>query len=275
MTNAVTCYDFTRPSKEMTHTEMCKILSKHSKKWTFQSERGTETGYEHYQGRFSLKVKKRLKQVITLLGDPKFHVSITSTANKDNDFYVTKDDTRIEGPWSNKEYEEIYIPRQIREISKLYPWQEKIIEISKVWDTRHINIIVDTVGNIGKTTLKTYIRCHRIGRCLPFCNNYKDIMRMVCDMPTSKMYVLDMPRAIDKERLGALYSAIESIKDGYAYDDRYSFKEKIFDCPNIWVFTNTVPDLTYMSPDRWKFWEIKDGLLETYKERWETLGATL
>ena len=28
-----------------------------------------------------------------------------------------------------------------------------------------------------------------------------------------------------------MYAGIESVKSGYAYDDRYSFKDKYFDCP--------------------------------------------
>jgi hypothetical protein len=55
------------------------------------------------------------------------------------------------------------------------------------------------------------------------------------------------------------YSAVETIKDGYAYDDRYSFKEKVFDCPNIWIFCNVLPDLNLLSMDRWKIWDIDDA----------------
>ncbi len=65
-----------------------------------------------------------------------------------------------------------------------------------------------------------------------------------------------MPRAIDKEKLNSLYSAIETIKDGYAYDDRYSFKEKVFDCPCIWVFTNVIPESHFFTDDRWKFYTV-------------------
>jgi len=70
--------------------------------------------------------------------------------------------------------------------------------------------------------------------------------------------MFDMPRAMNKDRLYQFYAAIETIKDGYAYDDRYHFTEKVFDCPNIWIFTNRMPDTTLLSTDRWKFWEISE-----------------
>jgi len=82
------------------------------------------------------------------------------------------------------------------------------------------------------------------------------MMRMVCDMPTARMYLVDMPRSLNKDRLYQFYSGIETIKDGYAYDDRYKFKEKFFDCPNIWIFSNILPDMDMLSKDRWKLWSI-------------------
>jgi len=172
-------------------------------------------------------------------------------------FYVTKDDTRVRGPWADTDVV-VYIPRQIREITELYPWQEQVIKMSKKWDTRRIHCIIDSVGNNGKSTLVGYMRAHNLGRKLPFSNDYRDIMRMVMDMPNSNCYIIDMPRAINKEKLYQLWSAIEEIKGGYAYDDRYSFREKTFDCPQIFVFMNTPPDETLLSRDRWKKWYIDE-----------------
>ena len=78
---------------------------------------------------------------------------------------------------------------------------------------------------------------------------------------TARCYLIDMPRAMNKERLYGLFSAVESIKDGFAYDDRYHYKEKLFDCPNIWMFTNVEPDMGMLSRDRWRFYEVKDNEL--------------
>jgi len=181
-------------------------------------------------------------------------------------FYVMKAESRLDGPWSDKD-KPLYVPRQIRDID-LWEWQNDVVEISKIWDTRHINIILDVDGNHGKSTLCTYMGVNKLGKLLPFCNDYKDILRMCYDVGAQPCYLVDMPRAINKERLFQFFAAIETIKSGYAYDDRYGFKDRYFDCPNIFVFTNKVPELEMLSQDRWMFWAItkSSGLRRMDKE---------
>lgn len=261
MTNAVCTYDFTAKG-ESNLGEVKNLLSLHAKKWVFQLEEG-ESGYKHYQGRLSLKVKKRLNEIIKLF-NTNWHFSITSSDNRDNDFYVTKSDTRIDGPWKDTDQSK-YIPRQIRDIEKLFDWQNHIVNDAKIWDTRTINIILDNNGNIGKSTLKTYIGVHGIGRSVPYFNDYKDIMRIIMDTPKMPLYIIDIPRALKKEHMYQFFSGIETLKDGYAFDDRYSFKEEYFDCPNIWIFMNVLPDMNYLSKDRWKIWEVINGTLRRAK----------
>lgn len=265
-------WDFTLKREVCEIDTLKHILKEHCKKWCFQIEEG-ESGYVHYQGRLSLKTKKRLKGVKNIFNMSEIHLSPTSSINRDNMFYACKEETRLEGPWKDTD-EELYIPRQIREIDSLYSWQQTIVDQYDVWDTRTINIVIDKKGNNGKSTLIGYMRAHKLAFALPYCNDFKDIMRMVMDVPTKRCYLLDMPRAIKKEKLFQLFSALETIKNGYAFDDRYSFREKIFDCPNIWVFTNTIPELSYLSLDRWVFWEITDNLeLSEIDKR--NLGAAL
>lgn len=67
-----------------------------------------------------------------------------------------------------------------------------------------------------------------------------------------------MPRALNKERLAQFYSGIETLKSGYAYDRRYEFRQQLFDPPNVFVFTNEVPDRKYLSPDRWNLWTVNE-----------------
>ena len=111
-------------------------------------------------------------------------------------------------------------------MEELRPFQKSIINNSNIWDKRTINLIYCQHGNVGKSLLVGYCRAHKVGRALPPVNDQKDLLRMVCDLPTSKMYLFDMPRAMNKDRLYGFFAAVETIKDGYAYDDRYNFKEK-------------------------------------------------
>jgi len=260
--NPICVYDFTLSCLQVgDYRSVRDYLIKIGKKWAFQEEKG-ESGYSHFQGRVSLKVKKRLSELKSPFG---IHWSPTSKACCGDDFYVTKEESRVNGPWTSDD-EIIYIPRQIREINSLRPWQQSVLNYLGVWDTRCINLVFCPHGNIGKSILVGWCRAHKLARALPPCNDHKDIMRMVCDLPTAKSYIIDMPRSMNKDRLYGFYSGIETIKDGFAYDDRYSYKEKVFDCPNIWIFSNTLPDEEMLSRDRWKIWEVKEGELQKYEE---------
>lgn len=254
-------YDFTLKAEGITVEQLKEFLPKWAKKWVFQLECG-DTGYVHYQGRISLIKKRRAAELAdkikkTGIAWP-FDWSVSSTNSLGDEFYYTKEDTRVEGPWKDTD-EVLYIPRQVRNKPVLRPWQQYIVDRYDEWDERTVNVIYDPVGCKGKTVLKNYVMAHNLGEALPPFNNYKDIMRTVMDIGVKRLYILDMPRSISKESLYGLMSGIETIKDGYAFDDRYKFRRILFDCPNIWIFTNKPLDMEYLSADRWRLWKINDA----------------
>lgn len=264
--NPCVVYDFRYTAADLDYLDIKRYLTGVAKKYTFQLEEG-DSGYIHYQGRLSLFKKRRKMEALKLFGAnaPQYFEPTTNKEFLTGDcFYQLKEDTKLEGAWTDKDVV-IYIPRQIREITRLRPFQHTIINKLLLWDTRSINYVFDPEGNNGKSILMGWIRAHQLGRVLPPMNDCKDMMRMVCDMPTASSYIIDMPRCMNKDKLYGFYSAIEMIKDGYAYDDRYSFKEKIFDSPNVWIFGNTLPDLNLLSHDRWKVFTINNSNLLTYK----------
>ena len=81
-------------------------------------------------------------------------------------------------------------------------------------------------------------------------------MQMTQCIGAKPCYIIDMPRAMKKDHLWELYAGIECIKNGYSYDKRYSFKSEYFDRPQIIVFTNTFPEVSAMSADRWKVYRL-------------------
>lgn len=256
--NQIRIIDFTLFG-EFTHNDVIEALDGWAKKYCFQLEI-TDTKKLHFQGKFSLIKKRRFPMIKKKFKElPKgtpLHCMRLSPSHVTVMDYVTKQDTRVEGPWADTDPEPPYIPRQIREIKSLRPFQQNIIDNVDIWDTRHINLVYCPKGNKGKTILVGYLRAHGLARALPPVNDSKDFLRMVYCLPTSRCYIVDMPRAMKKDKLAQFFSAIETVKDGYAYDDRYTFKEKNFDCPNIWIFTNTLPNTHYLSSDRWKYWGI-------------------
>lgn len=235
--------------------ELIEIMRSEASEWKFQLERGEQTGYVHYQGRVRLIKKTRCSTWGRRWGFN--YVRPTNENAQGNWDYVTKEDTRIEGPWS---WDDKRLPRDVAKVEKLHAWQEELKDIAAVYEERKIHVVVDTRGNNGKTLFTRWMMCHGKAQLIPFCNDFKDIMRMVMDMPKSPCYIMDMPRAIKKEKLYQLWSGIEMVKNGYAYDDRYSFKQELFDPPNIIVFMNNEPDISLLSRDRWKFWEIGEEM---------------
>lgn len=261
VTNACCVYDFTL-FDDISTMDVRQSLKDLCKKYCFQKEQGSESGTIHYQGRISLKIKKRQNELIKLLKDKnweKFHISITSNENKGNNFYVSKEETRLEGPFTDEN--DIYIPKDIRQVQELRPWQNDLRNMLKEYDERTVDIVFDKQGNIGKSTLVRYMMLYDDAELLPFCNDYKDIMRMSYDIGPKKTYLIDMPRAINKEKLYQFFAGIETLKSGYCYDDRYKFTRRLFDRPRICVFTNVEPDKKLLSKDMWKTWTIEDGLL--------------
>lgn len=267
MTNAIYVYDVSYDASKVEQGQLVDFFKKHCKRWTFQKEEG-DSGYIHYQGRFSLGTKLRMSDCIKLWqseGLAQAHLSITSESEHKNDFYCRKEKGRLAGPWKDTDVDESKMPWDLEDIKELWPWQQIIWDSADKREKRIINVIIDETGDIGKSSVVRYLGFFKRGRKLPPVNSYKDIMRIVCDLPTSKLYMLDVPRAADIKNSSDLWAGIEELKSGYAWDDRYSFKEKYFDPPQVWVFMNKEPNLSYLSRDRWKIWMIKEQQLVPYE----------
>lgn len=260
--------------------ELREWMRLYCKKYTFQSEKG-DTGYEHWQGRFSLS-KKRTKAVLMELWEPlkvPNYLEPTATKNHTKEhFYAMKTDTRIEGPWTDTDDEvekekQVYLPRQFQNIT-LYPWQERVLQTGNEFDSRTINLIYDPCGNSGKSTVASIGEILHGGIDMPPLNDFKELVALACDICYDRklrnpaIFFFDMPRAVDKSRLYGLYSAIEQVKKGKLYDCRYKYKCWWIDSPAVWVFSNMLPDLNMLSADRWKIWTINsDKVLVPYEEQ--------
>ena len=220
----------------------------------------SDAGYAHFQGRGSLFKKRRFPEVKKLaqsLGFPDMHLSPTSTDNVGSAFYCMKEDTRVDGPWSDAD-QEIYIPRQYQ-ITNLYPWQQQVVDSGANFDPRTVHYVWDPMGSKGKTTIAAIACLKYKGVRIPAVNDHEKLLASVCDILSAKEerqpgpIFIDLPRYMEKKRLHGIYSAIEEIKNGHVYDMRFHFREWWFDSPPVWVFANTQPTVTALSQDRWKF----------------------
>lgn len=275
MANSAFCvFDFTLPAYigdlEFPPEKVKCFLVKNCKKWCFQLERGEKTGYRHYQGRASLMVKRRLNQIIAMVHSEfsSGHISPTSKENHTNFFYACKEETRIDGPWRDEEEEETrFVPERLTKEIVWKPFQNDIIEnIKGNPDDRTVNIALQEAGNAGKTLLSLWLHANKLAKYVPPVEDAEKLVQVIMGSPASRCYLFDIPKGIDKKKLREIYCAIEQIKNGFVYDTRYKYKEKMFNPPHVWVFTNSLEGLeASLSGDRIKLWLIEDNQLKPGK----------
>ncbi len=275
-------YDVTLAKECWAHgDQLALFLHSIAKKWCFQLEAGTETGHLHWQIRLSLMKKLRPAACVKEFRDKFLHdaqgafclISPTAavqfdqacsdeshgTSNNKGFNYVMKEDTRVEGPWSDQDFE---VPREMTRQLKEFmdmpmrPFQTKLIELAKQVDNRFITYIIEETGGTGKSILAEYMGYHKLARRIPAMKSAEDIMQMIMCLPPNPCYMIDMPRAMKKDNLWELYAGIEELKNGYAYDKRYGFRDRQMDRPQVIVFSNQFPELSAMSMDRWKIFRI-------------------
>jgi len=273
MTTPCAVYDFRSNFDNYSIESLTTWLTANTKKFIFQLEQG-DTGYKHWQGRFSL-IKKRCKpQVMSLFKDIPVPNYLEPTTNKEHQrtaFYCLKEDTRLEGPFTDSQQNEdtIYIPTHLRNV-KLYDWQQQIIDSKKKRNPRQVNLIYDPVGNMGKSTLASIAELKYGGIDMPPINDFKEMIAMLCNICMDSnnrdpgLIFLDMPRAMRKDQLYGMYSAIEQIKKGKLYDMRYHYKCWWIESPEVWVFSNILPDVSFLSKDRWNIMTYVDNKLVPY-----------
>ena len=126
--------------------------------------------------------------------------------------------------------------------------------LSEEPDNRSIYWYWDEIGNTGKTSLAKHL-CINFPNQILFVNGAgKDIKYAVSEFVANednnlKMVIFYFTRSIENF---ISYEAIESVKDGILFNNKYESKMCIFNCPHIICFANFEPDYNTLSNDRWK-----------------------
>jgi len=266
--NRCCLFDITIPYEKYkegipTHLVLSPILSNLFKQFCFQKEE-TPDGYVHWQVRGSLHNKvnqSTFYRDIVPQCPGNWSLTSTGTHNAGNQFsYVMKADTRIEGPWSDKD-----CPRappeytdQLRNFDKVtrYPWQDSLIQLAQTYNERHINYIYDPHYNSGKSIMCEWLEYHALGEEIPPTPLMEDIIQFVMCMPVAKCYLFDMPAALPKKFMQQMYAGLEMLKNGFLYDKRHHGTKKRISRPALILFANTLPIYGLMAPDRYITWYI-------------------
>lgn len=232
--------------------------------------------YKHYQGKISLQTRKRPHELFALLKAndyilQKAHFTPSSNNGLGEIFYeryVTKCDTRIAGPWSDRTYEKPKpIPFYLRN-KKLYPFQKSLLDRAKFNKSmRRISCVYCPKGNTGKSWCMNYAACVNRNAVIipPIMNSFLDlnqsVLSQVKNKPDPEILFLDIPRSMPKNKMNDMISFAEQAKL-YVFDTRYQYSGRHWLNPvEIIIFTNV------------KFWE-KNGWGLLSSDRWTIYKIT-
>lgn len=219
----------------------------------FQLEKG-ENGTEHYQGLVTYK------NAVTFATMKQAHGSAHWERTLYDDkalLYVTKEDTRIKGPWL---YGDIVLPQRQKKMRLLAQeqfkaWQIELIDILKgEADLRTIHWYWEPTGNAGKTAIAKYICAStefRDKNPLVVAGKAADVLNAVCTSVKKgrdpQIVIWDVPRSVEDH---ISWQAIESVKNGFFYSGKYEGGQCMFDNPHVVIFANIPPPKGHLSEDR-------------------------
>lgn len=246
---------FTYNNPEISPTSLISLLSddRDTLKIVFQRERG-ESGTEHYQGVVQYRHQVAFKTLKAL--DPSIHWEPCKNllaALK----YCTKDDSRIDGPWTMG----WNAPKPIWtvQLCDLNAFQQHAVNVAKEQpDKRSIHWYWEQRGGVGKTALAKYAAVQL--NALVLGGKSSDIKFGVAQWVRQRgglgLAIFHFTRTNENF---ISYEAIEAIKDGIFYSSKYESGMVLYDCPTVICLANFMPDRSKLSEDRWKVWHIKDN----------------
>jgi len=247
--------------------KITRIFKNWCKKWAWQIECGKQTKKFHIQARLSCKQKntttkamfERLKCLISE-GDSNY-LKPTAEQNMGNMFYVIKFDTRVKGPWTDKDNIG-YIQKRFRD-PVLRPWQQSLLArcSASEGNDREILMVVDKGGNVGKSFFKGYMESKGAIIIPSTMNDGNDMVRCLMAQVNEgdervHTVLLDVPRATSKRHWWALARGLEVMKSGFLHDERYNYRKVKIEPPVIVCFMNDAPPEGCMSKDIFKFLEF-------------------
>ena len=162
---------------------------------------------------------------------------------------------------------------------ELWDWQQEVKErcMSSSADDRVINFIIDLKGNMGKSKFCKYMCYHHGALMLPW-GRTGDILNLVVKKGAKEIYLFDLSRSKPQDwAKDDISAAMEQIKNGHIVNMKYETNDFMMCPPHVWCFSNSPPNLSSMSLDRWKFWEITSSrqLVVVNSERLKQLSGKL
>jgi len=217
--------------------------------YTFQEEVGKQ-GTPHLQGVVSFKNARTFTQVTKI--DKRIHWEICKNINAAEN-YCKKLDTRAGKVYTNKKNSQRKIIKDPLDGLTLQDFQIEILDLlNEEPNDRTVKWIWDEDGGKGKTSLAKHMILHHPDKVLRLdgaCTdqNAKYLVAEFIEKNDLQIIIIDYPRGTTRFN----YDLIEDLKNGFFTSTKYECKNVVMNCPHVVVFSNTHPDLSKLSEDRW------------------------
>ena len=208
-----------------------------------------ECGTPHLQGYLEFKSPKTFNTVKGVVG-VRAHLEKARGTRAQNLAYCTKEGDHV----SNFPVPVCEQVLRLYDGVEWYVWQQEIIDLlDKTPDPRKIYWITDVIGNQGKTFLTKYLVAkHRV---LLADGKKQDVFHQIAkrlededNQDPFQMVVLDIPRHMTDY---INYGLLEQLKNGLIMSGKYEGGTFVFPSPHVIVMSNSAPDLSKFSQDRW------------------------
>lgn len=249
---------------------LCSVFNCIARQWVFQQERG-DSGEELFIAYAILKSRIRIhtlvRDLVQIHGMSRDGLTIAAIEEpylKDHPVklyrFQTRNERYIAGPWSNDAEPVIEAaPVPVVDMSTYSPWQHQIWH-SCVAEPRepHINLVVDHLRQMGRTTLIHDIESSRRGLCLMHSDSSRNMQHWAYlrlrDYSDPKCLLIVIPSSSTLSR--GTFEIIENLKSGICKDTRGRIRQHTFATPIIWVFCDNTPSRDFVTPPLWKSWQV-------------------
>lgn len=246
---------------------ICAEFKSRGAKYIIGKEVG-EGGTPHLQGYVRFKNQVKFSTVRNMVNGG--HFEMAKGSDDDNYTYCSKDNdfvTNMEPPRKKLTADDM-----IAEVKAKYTevqwrdWQTDLLSIieseKEETDERSIHWVWETTGSVGKTYLCRYLACEPdtiicSGKASDVFNQILTMIEKVGMKPA--LIVADIPRYAANY---VSYQALEKCKDACVFSGKYEGGKCVWTpCPIVVCFSNSPPDRSQMSADRWNVYQIKDQKL--------------
>lgn len=289
------CFTLNNPTTNINETLDKRIEEGTMKYYVYQLEKG-ENGTPHYQGYIELDKRSKLSAMKKIMYEA--HWEMRKGNQEQCIKYCTKEESRLEGPWSSGElvqdqtgkrsdlrnlqesikanltYEELIDEHP--EVMAKYPhFANTCIAIQKrktmklpdyplhKWQQELVDYVE---GPVDDRKIRWYIdykgragKSHMAKKMLKEKNAFWSPGGKCADLALAYQYQDIVVFDFSRSKEDCVnYDIIEQFKNGLIFSPKYESAAKCCDPPHVIVFSNFAPDLNKLTDDRWDIIKLTD-----------------